>query len=59
MALTEVCPVCKGKGIVPLGFYNLAIDHPLAGGNGIMAPSEPCKSCDGKGFVTCSEKPNY
>jgi DnaJ-class molecular chaperone len=40
------CPVCKGRGVVPQGFYNFS-----RGGTTTEIPPETCKSCSGKGVV--------
>lgn len=41
----HTCPVCKGKGQVPLGFYS-GNGHALS--NSTM---EKCRSCQGRGIV--------
>lgn len=41
------CPVCKGKGIVPDGFYRSFGDTIIS----INGTPEQCKSCKGTGVV--------
>jgi len=44
----QECPVCKGKGIVPEGFYQTLaskIDTP------IREDTEVCKTCFGQGIL--------
>lgn len=41
----HTCPVCKGKGQVNAGFYNMS-GHSLSGGT-----AEQCRTCDGNGIV--------
>ena len=45
-AIPHMCPVCKGKGTVPVDFYN----HADTGTNNSTAP-EKCKTCLGTGIV--------
>ena len=41
------CPVCKGRGFVPHGFYNR-----LDGWScGTDASDEQCRSCGGRGII--------
>lgn len=42
------CPVCEGRGYVANGFY-----ESFAGASWITSSwhSEPCKSCNGSGYV--------
>jgi len=42
-----VCPVCKGNGLVPCGFYNQTSGY---WGTTSTAP-EVCRSCSGTGIV--------
>lgn len=58
MAHAEKCPVCKGSGKVPAGFYEpYDIDD---WGNHITtvvsAELEICRSCGGKGWVEVSDE---
>lgn len=39
------CPVCNGKGIVPVGFYSTGAVSTNT------ATDEPCRTCHGKGIV--------
>jgi RecJ-like exonuclease len=52
MAQALKCPVCEGKRRVPAGFYP---PHYTAGGspycNNSTGYDEPCRSCEGKGYV--------
>ena len=41
----EICPVCKGKGLVPAGFYS--VYYPISN-----TPDEVCRSCEGKGYIS-------
>lgn len=44
----EICPICRGKGLVPNGFY-------LAVGTSYYSTTntspETCRSCGGKGYI--------
>lgn len=44
----EICPVCGGRGLVPVGFYT-AIGTPYY----ITTNTSPetCRSCGGKGYI--------
>lgn len=42
--MLEICPVCKGTGRVPAGFYS--VYYPI-----INVPDEACRSCEGKGYI--------
>jgi len=48
MKHAEVCPVCKGTGQVPMGFY---------GGYGASTTvrTETCRSCNGTGYVVIED----
>lgn len=39
------CPVCEGRGIVPLFFYN------LTGTAGTTAENQQCRTCGGRGIL--------
>lgn len=41
----EICPVCKGRGRVPAGFYS--VYYPISN-----TPDEACRSCKGKGYIS-------
>lgn len=43
----EVCPVCKGKGLVPNGFYAVSAISYTTSSTG----PETCRSCGGRGFI--------
>lgn len=43
----QVCPICKGNGIVPYGFYNQTSGFWVSSSNS----TTQCKSCYGKGFI--------
>ena len=44
----QICPVCSGKGIVPMGYYDL---YGGEVGTSTYDNSETCRACDGKGIV--------
>lgn len=44
----EICPVCGGKGLVPVGFYT-AIGTPYY--STTSTSPETCRSCGGKGYI--------
>lgn len=44
--MTEVCPVCGGRGTVPPGFYG-----DFEYGLGTTNARETCRSCGGKGIL--------
>lgn len=44
----EVCPVCKGKGLVPNGFYTVS---EIGYYSTTSTSPETCRSCGGKGFI--------
>jgi DnaJ-class molecular chaperone len=46
-AKPHACPVCGGRGKVPLGFYVSQNPQMTTGGTG----TEMCKSCSGSGLV--------
>lgn len=43
----QLCPVCKGNGIVDNGFYNQTSGNWTSSGNCTVQ----CRSCYGKGFI--------
>ena len=46
----HLCPVCQGRGFVPLGFYNF-------GNTAASLNNEPCIACCGKGVLW--DDPNF
>lgn len=40
------CPICRGNGIVPKGFYTATGDSWISDGT-----SEACRACVGKGII--------
>ena len=47
----QKCPICKGVGSVPKGFYDGHV-HPWVNG----APErEVCRACNGKGILYCPD----
>lgn len=44
----EICPVCRGKGLVPVGFYT-AVGTPYY--SSTNTSPETCRSCGGKGYI--------
>lgn len=40
------CPVCKGRGLLPPGFYQLTPIPTVA-----RLIDEECQSCDGRGII--------
>lgn len=44
----EICPVCGGKGLVPVGFYT-AVGTPYY--SSTNTSPETCRSCGGKGYI--------
>ena len=44
--MTELCPVCKGVGTVPQGFYEGAL-YP----DGTNTARETCRTCGGTGVI--------
>ncbi len=38
------CPVCDGRGTVPLGFYDGTMQHPGCTTSSVP-PTEPCRAC--------------
>lgn len=46
-----VCPVCRGNGIVDVGFYNQTSGCWTSSGG-----FEMCRSCNGTGVGWCEEK---
>jgi len=44
--MTEVCPVCRGRGTVAPGFYE-GVDYPDSTDTG----RETCRACGGKGII--------
>ncbi len=43
------CPVCDGRGTVPLGFYDGTVDH--SGTTTTVPHTENCRSCLGVGVL--------
>ncbi len=52
--MTEKCPVCNGRGIVPGGFYSFSSIRNTDASN----LSETCRSCNGKGYIIMNECKN-
>ena len=46
--LPHRCPICYGKGIVPMGFYNLGHN---SYNTTTASASETCRSCSGQGVI--------
>lgn len=46
----QVCPVCGGKGKVPLGFYEVTYTGMHTGTTGSI-PGETCRTCNGGGVI--------
>jgi len=46
----QTCPVCRGKGTVPVGFY----EHGSFSSS-TATHSEDCRSCMGKGYIVLDE----
>jgi len=44
--MTEVCPVCKGMGTVPQGFYEGYIPD-----SSTNTARETCRTCGGRGIL--------
>lgn len=44
----EICPVCGGRGLVPVGFYT-AVGTPYY--STTNTSPETCRSCGGKGYI--------
>jgi C4-type Zn-finger protein len=42
----QKCPVCEGRGLVPVGFYN-AYPYTTTGGQ----TTETCRTCQGKTII--------
>lgn len=58
-----ICPVCKGKGIVPSSFYQLDMDESYERQSSTVINNKTptqCRSCDGRGviFDSIEYKPN-
>ncbi|MFA5073539.1 MAG: molecular chaperone DnaJ [Nitrospirota bacterium] len=53
------CPTCKGKGTVAQGrgFMHFSQTCPTCHGTGTMNPN-PCRTCNGKGIISKSDKIN-
>lgn len=47
MSHADRCPVCFGKGIVPMGFYNTT----NTGYSTTSTAPETCRSCGGSGYI--------
>ena len=41
------CPVCRGNGIVPNGFYSQTREHWVSA----SCDQEQCRSCGGRGYI--------
>lgn len=51
--MLEICPVCKGRGRVPAGFYS--VYYPISN-----TSDEVCRSCEGKGYISIlNDKTKY
>lgn len=48
-ATPHECPVCLGRGLVPIGFYSVAQGRQQVARTG--ATEELCRACDGKGVL--------
>ena len=44
--MTQVCPVCGGRGTVPQGFY-YGVDNP----DTTDTSRETCRACGGRGVI--------
>ena len=44
----QVCPVCEGRGILPLGFYMYPKGQTFTSAS---ASPEQCKTCNGRGVI--------
>lgn len=51
-----LCPVCNGVGKVSAGFYNRGGDCSFWVSTGVNP--EPCRSCNGKGWLEVSNADN-
>jgi len=49
----QKCPVCEGRGNVPVGFYN-----PYGLGTVSSTTPEECKTCHGSGIILEAEDRN-
>jgi hypothetical protein len=47
--MTELCPVCQGKGIVPRGFYRIPLGQETFSDS--STSPEQCKRCVGVGTI--------
>lgn len=47
----EVCPVCRGKGLVPNGFYVVGSSNLGNYQKTTSDTPETCRSCGGKGYL--------
>ena len=45
MSQAHVCPVCQGRGFLPVGFYSPDLS------NGANTVPEKCRSCKGIGYI--------
>jgi hypothetical protein len=43
--MSDLCPVCKGKRTVPLGFYSHDISQLIT-----VKATETCRTCSGRGI---------
>lgn len=59
MSNYEVCPVCKGKGLVPPGFYSFNNSNLTRGTSTIPEPPVTCRSCNGRGVLYAYTTPAY
>lgn len=52
--MMQVCPVCGGKQVVPLGFYNFpgAVTTTAS-----SMETQTCRTCNGTGVVFCPSCP--
>jgi hypothetical protein len=48
MPIVEVCPVCEGRGEVPLDFYD---EDGYLNSTEPFRKTEDCRSCNGRGYV--------
>lgn len=50
------CPICDGRGLMPLSFYSVTLDSSATTNNYLVS----CRSCNGQGIVwpwSCLQKP--
>lgn len=53
MSSVHVCPVCKGRGTVPAGFYKPGVPTK------IDAERVTCRGCGGTGVITTPDRSIY